>query len=165
MNLALPNYLMLITKCQMSLNRLYIPHWSNAWLKLNAQLKLYKLSYLSVFTVKRFFNLNSKSFLLVWTKNIPKSIHVNIFLPSLTFFSHSGWWNRITGSLLIQFLPVNCSFSESSISLQCSCKVSFVDRCTSGNNSRSTIWNNHSWDNLSCHFSLWNLDGSVFAAE
>ena len=136
--------------------------WSNAWLKLNAQLKLYKFSYLSVFTVKRFFNLNSKSFLLVRTKNIPKSIHVNIFLPSLTFFSHSGWWNRITGSLLIQFLPVNCSFSESSISLQYvySCKVSFVDRCTSENNSGSTIWNN-----LSCHFSLWNLDGSVFAAE
>ena len=29
---------------------------------------------------------------------------------------------------MIQFLPVNCSFSESSISLQYSCKVSFVDR-------------------------------------
>ena len=53
----------------------------------------------------------------------------DILLPSLTFFSHSWWWSTISGSLLIQFLPVNCSFSESSISLQCSCKVSFEDRC------------------------------------
>ena len=64
----------------------------------------------------------------VRTKNIPKSIHVNIFLPSLTFFSHSWLWNRISGFLLIQFLPVNCSFSESTISLQYHYKVSFVDR-------------------------------------
>ena len=35
---------------------------SNAWLKLNAHLKLYNFSYLSILTVERFFNLNSKSF-------------------------------------------------------------------------------------------------------
>ena len=35
-------------------------------------------------TVERFFNLNSESF-FVRTKNIPKSIHVNILLPSLIF--------------------------------------------------------------------------------
>ena len=64
----------------------------------------------------------------VRTKNMPKSIHVNIFLPSLIFFSHSWLWNRISGFLLIQFLPVNCSFSESTISLQYHYKVSFVDR-------------------------------------
>ena len=34
----------------------------NAWLKLNAHLKLYNFSYLSILTVERFFNLNSKSF-------------------------------------------------------------------------------------------------------
>ena len=36
---------------------------SNTCLKLNAQLKLYNFNYLSVLTVKHFFNLNSKSFL------------------------------------------------------------------------------------------------------
>ena len=35
-----------------------------AWLKWNAQLKLFNFSYLSVLTVKHFYNLNSKSFLL-----------------------------------------------------------------------------------------------------
>ena len=101
---------------------------SNAWLKLNVQLELYNFSYISVLSVNFFFfNLNSKSF-FVRTKNTPQSIHVNIFLPSLTFFSHPWLWNRISGFLLIQFLPVNCSFSESIISLQYHCKVSFVDR-------------------------------------
>ena len=41
---------------------LYPP--SNAWLNLNAQLKLNNFSYLAVFTEERFFSLNSKSFLL-----------------------------------------------------------------------------------------------------
>ena len=61
---------------------------SKAWLTLNAQINLYNFSYLAVLTVERFFNLNSESF-FVRTKNIPKSIHVNILLPSLIFFSHS----------------------------------------------------------------------------
>ena len=32
---------------------------------------------------------------------------------------------------------------------------------TSENNNGLSIWNNLSWDNLSCHLFLCNLDGSV----
>ena len=61
MNIALPNYLMLIFEVPNDPQQALYPT-SNAWLKLNAQLKLYNFSYLSILTVERFFNLNSKSF-------------------------------------------------------------------------------------------------------
>ena len=106
MNIAIPNYMMLIMKSQMTLNRLSIP---------------------LVMTVDHFFNLNSKSFL--WEQRICLNQYMSIFFFLLWSFSVTlDCETEYQGSCWFNFLPVNCSFSESTISLQYHYKVSFVDR-------------------------------------
>ena len=69
MNLAIPNYMMLIMKSQMTLNRLSIPHVMLYYSKMNNL--NFITSYLVVMTVEHFFILNPKNFLLEQRIQVP----------------------------------------------------------------------------------------------
>ena len=65
----------------------------------------------------------------VRTKNITKSIHVNIFFLLWSFLVTLDSEAEYQGPCWLNFYLENCSFSESSITLQYHSEVSFIDRC------------------------------------
>ena len=65
----------------------------------------------------------------VRAKNITKSIHVNIFFLLWSFLVTLDSEAEYQGPCWLNFYMENCSFLESSITLQYHSEVSFIDRC------------------------------------
>ena len=65
----------------------------------------------------------------VRTKNIPKSIHVISFVLLWSFLVTLDSETEYQSPCWLIFYLENCSFSESSITLQYHSEVSFIDRC------------------------------------